>query len=117
MTTRPGRTGTETTRDRAGTHHHVHGRPDADGGVPGRHQCPRVMVITFDITQKDGRTEVRFTHHGLVPTEECFDVCSTGWNFYVNTSLRQLIATGEGQPNSGGRARLATEEAVVSGMA
>ncbi|MGW0232072.1 hypothetical protein ACWDWO_27500 [Actinopolymorpha singaporensis] len=75
------------------------------------------MVITFDITQKDGRTEVRFTHHGLVPTEECFDVCSTGWNFYVNTSLRQLIATGEGQPNSGGRARLATEEAVVSGTA
>lgn len=29
-------------------------------------------TITFDISEKDGQTEVRFTHQGLVPADECF---------------------------------------------
>ncbi|MFE6613967.1 SRPBCC domain-containing protein [Amycolatopsis sp. NPDC057786] len=56
-------------------------------------------TITFEIAEKDGKTEARFTHHGLVPECECFDVCHKAWTFYVGTSLRQLITTGEGQPN------------------
>ena len=44
-------------------------------------------------------TEVRFTHAGLVPQGECFDTCSNAWSFYINTSLRNLITTGAGQPN------------------
>lgn len=56
-------------------------------------------TITFEITEKDGRTEVSFTHHGLVPEYECFGVCRKAWTFYVGTSLRNLIADGEGQPN------------------
>lgn len=56
-------------------------------------------TITFEITEKDGKTEVCFTHHGLVPEYECFDVCHKAWTFYVGTSLRALITTGEGQPN------------------
>jgi uncharacterized protein YndB with AHSA1/START domain len=56
-------------------------------------------TITFDISEQDGRTEVRFTHHGLVPAYECFDSCSQGWTYYVNTSLANLVTTGEGQPN------------------
>jgi hypothetical protein len=55
--------------------------------------------ITFDIVDKDGQTEVRFTHVGLVPDDECFENCSVAWNFYINDSLRSLIATGEGHPN------------------
>ncbi|OXM45754.1 hypothetical protein CFP71_38230 [Amycolatopsis thailandensis] len=35
----------------------------------------------------------------LVPEYECFDVCHKAWTFYVGTSLRDLITTGEGQPN------------------
>ncbi|MER6669410.1 MULTISPECIES: SRPBCC family protein [Amycolatopsis] len=56
-------------------------------------------TITFEIEEKDGKTEARFTHHGLVPEYECFDVCHKAWTFYVGTSLRDLITTGEGQPN------------------
>ncbi|ANN17526.1 ATPase [Amycolatopsis orientalis] len=56
-------------------------------------------TITFEITEKDGKTEARFTHHGLVPEYECFEVCHKAWTFYVGTSLRALITTGEGQPN------------------
>jgi hypothetical protein len=55
--------------------------------------------ITFDISKKGDKTEVRFTHVGLVPEFECFDNCSNAWGFYINGSLRKLIAKGKGQPN------------------
>jgi uncharacterized protein YndB with AHSA1/START domain len=57
--------------------------------------------IRFDISKKGDKTEVRFTHVGLVPEYECYDVCSNAWNSYVNGSLRNLITTGKGQPNVG----------------
>ena len=55
--------------------------------------------ITFDISQVEGGTEVRFTHVGLVPDYECFESCSSAWGFYINNSLRSLITTGKGDPN------------------
>ncbi len=55
--------------------------------------------ICFDITARDGKTEIRFTHVGLVPEYECFDICSNSWDFYLHTSLRALIRTGRGLPN------------------
>jgi hypothetical protein len=55
--------------------------------------------IVFDITKRDDKTELRFTHVGLVPSFECYGDCSGAWGFYVNDSLRGLIATGKGQPN------------------
>ena len=53
--------------------------------------------ITFEITRKGGRTEVRFTHVGLVPDFECYGACSNAWGSYINGSLRSLIA-GKVQP-------------------
>lgn len=58
--------------------------------------------ITFDITPTEDGTELRFTHAGLVPEYECFGSCSNAWRFYVSTSLRNLITSGQGQPNPGG---------------
>jgi Activator of Hsp90 ATPase homolog 1-like protein len=55
--------------------------------------------IRFDISRRGDKTELIFTHLGLVPDYECFDVCSNAWGFYVNTSLRGLIRTGKGLPN------------------
>lgn len=52
--------------------------------------------ITFDIARTGDQTELTFTHVGLVPEFECFDGCSSGWSFLVNSSLRRLITTGEG---------------------
>jgi hypothetical protein len=49
--------------------------------------------ITFDIATNDGRTEVRFTHVGLVPEGQCFDRCSNAWGFYINSNLRSLISS------------------------
>ncbi|MFI6595314.1 SRPBCC domain-containing protein [Nonomuraea sp. NPDC050536] len=55
--------------------------------------------IVFEISEKDGGAEVRFTHVGLVPQYECYDVCSNAWGGYLGGSLRNLINTGKGQPN------------------
>ncbi|MBO9597584.1 MAG: SRPBCC domain-containing protein [Cohnella sp.] len=55
--------------------------------------------ITFDISPKDGMTEIRFTHVGLVPSDECYGNCSNGWNLLVGGNLRKLIATGFDQPS------------------
>jgi uncharacterized protein YndB with AHSA1/START domain len=52
--------------------------------------------ITFEVGPKEGQTELRFSHLGLVPESECFDSCSSAWSFYVSGSLRRLITTGEG---------------------
>jgi hypothetical protein len=55
--------------------------------------------IVFDIARKGDKTEVRFTHLGLVPEYECFEVCSSSWGSYIDGSLKNLIATGKGRPN------------------
>ncbi|MGO9305147.1 MAG: SRPBCC family protein, partial [Candidatus Korobacteraceae bacterium] len=54
--------------------------------------------VVFEITRKDGKTELRFTHVGLVPAFECYGDCSGAWGFYINNSLRDLVTTGKGQP-------------------
>jgi len=55
--------------------------------------------IVFEIARQGDQTEVRFTHDGLVPAYECYDVCSNAWGSYITVSLRDLITTGKGRPN------------------
>jgi hypothetical protein len=55
--------------------------------------------ISFDITQKNGKTQLTFTHVGLVPVYECYQICSDAWNNYITGSLKSLIETGKGKPN------------------
>jgi hypothetical protein len=55
--------------------------------------------ILFDIARNGGKTEVRFTHLGLVPAFQCYGDCSGAWGALVNTSLRNLITTGKNQPD------------------
>jgi len=55
--------------------------------------------IIFEIARKGDRTEVRFTHVGLVPAFQCYGDCSGAWGALVNTNLRNLIVTGKNQPD------------------
>jgi len=55
-------------------------------------------TISFEIFQKDDKTQVRFTHQGLIPEIECFDACSNAWSEYIQGSLKSLINTGKGEP-------------------
>jgi Activator of Hsp90 ATPase homolog 1-like protein len=55
--------------------------------------------IIFEILKAGKKTQVHFTHHGLLPDCECFDVCSDVWEVYIMGSLKRLITTGKGTPN------------------
>ncbi len=55
--------------------------------------------VVFEIARKGDKTEIQFTHKGLVPAYECYGVCSEAWGSYITGSLRDLIATGKGKPN------------------
>ena len=66
------------------------------GFVADKHEWNGTKV-TFDISRKGDKTEVRFTHAGLVPAHQCFSDCSRAWGSYVRGTLRNLIATQQGQ--------------------
>lgn len=53
--------------------------------------------ICFEISVKDHKTQLRFTHLGLDPNIECFDSCSNSWSQIIQQSLFSLIATGKGK--------------------
>jgi activator of Hsp90 ATPase-like protein len=59
--------------------------------------------VSFEVSQGDDKTRVRFTHVGLVPDYECFNVCTNAWGGYITGSLRALITTGTGKPNNATR--------------
>ena len=56
--------------------------------------------IIFDISSRDGKTEVRFTHVGLAPQIECYGNCSNAWGMLIKGNLRNLIITGKNQPDA-----------------
>jgi hypothetical protein len=70
--------------------------------------------ISFEISGKDNKTQIRFTHIGLVPQYECYEICRDAWSNYIHNSLRSLITTGKGQPNSTGKPRTENEKKLGS---
>ncbi|TDE15630.1 SRPBCC family protein [Dyadobacter psychrotolerans] len=68
--------------------------------------------IIFDLSEKDGKTQIRFTHEGLVPEYECFEICRDAWTTYIQISLRNLITTGKGQPNATGMPQTENEKKI-----
>ncbi|OPC37796.1 SRPBCC domain-containing protein [Elizabethkingia miricola] len=59
----------------------------------------RGTKLVFEISENNGKTTVKFTHDGLVPEEECYNICTDAWGNYINNSLHHLISTGRGVPN------------------
>jgi hypothetical protein len=53
--------------------------------------------IIFDISEINNKTQLRFTHQGLVPKIECYGDCSNAWSQLIQQSLFSLITTGEGK--------------------
>lgn len=54
--------------------------------------------ISFDITPKQNKTQVLFTHQGLTPAIECYDGCSGAWGDYIGNSLKEFINSEKGHP-------------------
>lgn len=70
--------------------------------------------ISFEISEQDNKTQIRFTHHGLTPEYECFDICNNAWTNYIQNSLGSLISTGKGMPNAKGTPRTEHEEKLLA---
>jgi hypothetical protein len=47
--------------------------------------------IMFDISKKERKTQLVFTHEGLVPESECYASCSPAWTQYLQNKLLPLI--------------------------
>ncbi len=54
--------------------------------------------ISFEISQHDDKTQIDFTHVGLVPEVECYKDCKKGWDYYIKGSLFKLLTEGKGTP-------------------
>jgi hypothetical protein len=52
--------------------------------------------IVFEISEVNNKTQVRFSHLGLVPEFECYGDCSNAWKKLIEESLLSLITTGKG---------------------
>jgi hypothetical protein len=53
--------------------------------------------VVFQLSEDNGKTQIDFTHVGLVPEVECYAVCEKGWNGHLNT-LVKFINEGNGLP-------------------
>lgn len=54
--------------------------------------------IVFELSAKDNKTQIDFTHIGLVPEAECYEACEKGWDGHITVSLPKLINEGKGMP-------------------
>jgi hypothetical protein len=53
--------------------------------------------ISFEISEINNKTQLRFSHIGLVPKMECYGDCSNAWGQLIQQSLYSLITTGKGK--------------------
>lgn len=51
--------------------------------------------VVFELSEADGKTQIDFTHVGLVPEVECYNVCEKGWDGHVTESLVKFINEGK----------------------
>ena len=55
--------------------------------------------ITFNVTPTlSGGSLLKLEHIGLNPQLECFESCSSGWEYFM-ASLKQYVETGKGTPH------------------
>ncbi|MGX5819337.1 SRPBCC family protein [Chitinophaga lutea] len=53
--------------------------------------------VSWNLEPAGDGTRLRFTHHGLSPSLECWEVCEPGWNEFLG-SLHRLATAGKGTP-------------------
>lgn len=56
-------------------------------------------TMSWEISSIQDKTQIKFTHVGLVPGIECYKGCEGAWNSYLTESLFKLILEGKGLPS------------------
>lgn len=59
-----------------------------------KHEWANTKMI-FEITIKGDKTVLHFTHEGLVPEKECYQMCEKGWNMVIKDYLFHFITDGK----------------------
>lgn len=54
-------------------------------------------VMRFDLISTSQGTRVEFVQSGYRESP-CFDACSQGWQYFLGSSLKRYVETGEGTP-------------------
>ncbi|MDP4216074.1 MAG: SRPBCC domain-containing protein [Bacteroidota bacterium] len=54
--------------------------------------------MIFVLSAEGNCTRIDFTHGGLAPQVECYEMCVKGWDQYFTDSLAKLINEGKGMP-------------------
>ena len=57
-------------------------------------------TLRFEISGVEGNAKIVFTHIGLDPAMQCYDVCEGGWDHYIPGSLRDYLHGRGGKPNT-----------------
>ncbi|MEQ9403732.1 MAG: SRPBCC domain-containing protein [Cyclobacteriaceae bacterium] len=56
-------------------------------------------TIRWDIKSQGDGTLLSFTHVGLTPDFDCYNVCAPTWDHFLANSLTQFVETGKGLPH------------------
>jgi hypothetical protein len=59
-----------------------------------KHEWTNTKMI-FELRTSNGKTILHFTHKGLVPVKECYEMCSKGWSMVINDWLFNYITNGK----------------------
>jgi hypothetical protein len=70
---------------------------DSQLNFENQHEWTGTQIV-FEITPINNKTQVRFTHFGLVPVFACYGGCAGAWEQLIQESLFSLITTGKGTP-------------------
>ncbi|OUR74593.1 hypothetical protein A9Q78_00210 [Methylophaga sp. 41_12_T18] len=50
-------------------------------------------LLKFEITNTHKGTSIHFSHIGLTPTLNCYDICCSGWDHFFATGLKGYLNT------------------------
>lgn len=56
-------------------------------------------LLLWQLKEDEGKVIVSFTHLGLVPEFDCYDICAPTWDMFITKSLKQFVETGKGTPH------------------
>ena len=55
--------------------------------------------LSWNIESVGHQAKLSFTHDGLTPSFDCYDVCAPAWDMFIAASLKSFIETGKGRPH------------------
>ncbi|NMH87068.1 SRPBCC domain-containing protein [Flavivirga algicola] len=61
------------------------------GGEPDFNKEWIGHVLHWKIKEQNGKSLIKFHQNGLTPNIECYEVCSTTWNRFITSSLKDFL--------------------------